>query len=79
MKNPHMVRAADLFAASRAGGEYNEADKGARGIMSSTHGRMCTYSGKVIEMADVVNTEISRMSRLLSWDAERPVKPRDDG
>ncbi len=78
-KNPYQVEHDDLFAAIRAGAEYNEADNGAMSSMTSILGRLCTYSGKVIEMADAIKSEISLMPKSFSWDAEMPVKPNADG
>lgn len=78
-KNPYQVEHDDLFAAIRTGAEYNEADNGAMSTMTSILGRMCTYSGKVIEMADAIKSEISLMPKSFSWDAEMPVQPNDKG
>lgn len=78
-KNPYQVEHDDLFAAIRTGAEYNEADNGAMSSMTSILGRMCTYSGKVIEMADAVKSNISLMPKSFAWDAEMPTKPNADG
>jgi myo-inositol 2-dehydrogenase/D-chiro-inositol 1-dehydrogenase len=78
-KNPYQVEHDDLFAAIRSGAEYNEADNGAMSSMTSILGRMATYSGKVIDMADALASEISLMPKSFSFDAEPLSKPNADG
>ncbi len=78
-KNPYQVEHDDLFAAIRTGAEYNEADNGAMSTMTSILGRMCTYSGQVIEMADAVKSELSLMPKSFAWDAAMPVNPDAEG
>ncbi len=78
-KNPYQVEHDDLFAAIRSGAEYNEADNGAMSSMTSILGRMATYSGKVIDMADALASEISLMPKSFSFDAEPLSKPNAEG
>jgi hypothetical protein len=47
--------------------------------MTSILGRMATYSGKVLEWNDAINSQISLFPKELSWDADMPVKPDSNG
>ena len=47
--------------------------------MTAIFGRMATYSGKMIEWDEAINSKISVMPKRFAWDAEPPVKPRSDG
>src|SRR5438128_257276 len=46
----------DLFAAIRNDKPYNEAENGAKSTMTAILGRMCTYSGKMIEWNEALNS-----------------------
>lgn len=78
-KDPYQVEHDDLAAAIRQGLEYNEADNGAYSSMTSILGRMCTYSGKEITWDAAINSNISLMPKVFSFDADPPVLPREDG
>ena len=78
-KDPYQVEHDDLAAAIRQGLEYNEADNGAYSTMTSILGRMCTYSGKEITWDTAINSNISLMPKVFSFDANPPVMPREDG
>ncbi|QDV28889.1 Inositol 2-dehydrogenase [Planctopirus ephydatiae] len=77
--NPYVVEHDDLLKAIKGGVAYNEADNGAYSTMTSILGRMATYSGKVIEWNDALNSQISLFPKELSWDADMPVKPDSEG
>ena len=79
-KNPYQVEHDELFAAI-AGGEYKYADaeNGAKATMTAILGRLCTYSGKVIEWDEAMNSTISLMPKTLAWDANPPVMPNAQG
>ena len=47
--------------------------------MTAIFGRMATYSGKVIEWDDAINSKMSVMPQNFAWDAETPNKPKPDG
>src|SRR5262249_53872097 len=69
----------DLFDAIRNNKPYNEADNGARSTMTALLGRMCTYSGKVIEWEEALNSKVNLMPDKLAWDADPKVIPGPDG
>lgn len=77
--NPYQQEHDDFFAAIRNDKPYNEAERGAMSSMTSILGRLATYSGKVIEMKDALNSSIETMPKTLAWDAETPNKPGEDG
>lgn len=78
-KNPYQQEHDDLFAAIRNNTEYNEAEYGATSSMSSILGRMCTYTGKMINWDEAISSEINTMPEILDWDAATPTKPDADG
>lgn len=78
-KNPYQQEHDDLFEAIRNNTPYNEAENGAHSTMTSILGRMATYSGKMVEWDEAINSELSVMPRSFAWDAETPSKPRPDG
>ena len=75
----HQVEHDDLFAALAAGKPYNEADWAADSTMTAILGRMATYSGNVVTWEQGINSELDLMPKNLTWDAEAPVKPDQDG
>src|SRR6185503_8026650 len=78
-KDPYQQEHDDFFAAIRDDKPYNEAEYGAMSSMTAILGRLATYSGKVVEMKDALNSSIETMPKTLSWDAETPVQPGEDG
>jgi len=78
--NPYQVEHDELFAAI-AKGEYRYADaeNGARATMTSILGRMATYSGKMIEWDEAINSELSLMPATFTWDTTPPVLPDENG
>ena len=78
-RDPYQQEHDDLFAAIRDDKPYNEAEYGAMSSMTAILGRMATYSGKVLEMKDALNSTIETMPKTLAWDAEPPVRPGEDG
>ena len=78
-KDPYQQEHDDLFEAIRNSKPYSEAEFGAHSTMTAIFGRMATYSGKVIEWDDAINSKISVMPQHFAWDAEPPSKPRPDG
>ena len=78
-KNPYQQEHDDLFEAIRNNRPYSEVEFGAHSTMTAIFGRMATYSGKVIEWDDAINSKLSVMPQHFAWDAETPNKPRPDG
>ncbi len=78
--NPYQTEHDELFAAI-AKGEYKfaNAENGAKSTMTAIMGRMCTYSGQVLEWDKLLNSGISIMPDKYDWNAEPPVMPDDDG
>jgi myo-inositol 2-dehydrogenase/D-chiro-inositol 1-dehydrogenase len=69
----------DLFDAIRNDKPFNEAFYGAESTMSSVLGRMCTYSGKMIEWDEAIKSQIDLMPKVFAWDAPPLVLPDSDG
>jgi len=78
--NPYQQEHNLLFAAI-ANGEYKYADaeNGANATMTSILGRMATYSGKVIEWDDAMNSNIDLSPSRYAWDADPPIMPDANG
>ena len=73
--NPYQIEHDRLFAAIANGEVINDAENGAKSTMTSLMGRMATYSGKVIEWEEALNSNISLMPQRFSFDANPPVMP----
>jgi predicted dehydrogenase len=69
----------DLFAAIRAGADYNEAEYAAHSTMTAIMGRMATYSGQLIEWDSALNDLTELVPHDLTWDSPAPVLPDADG
>ena len=71
----------DLFAELRKGNIPNEGEYGAKSTMTSIMGRMATYSGKVVNWDQCLNSEeaLADFDAITSLDVEAPVKPDEDG
>ncbi|MBM4074798.1 MAG: Gfo/Idh/MocA family oxidoreductase [Planctomycetes bacterium] len=78
-KDPYQVEHDDLAAAIRKGLEYNEADNGAHSTMTAVLGRLATYSGKEVKWDVALNSNVSLMPNVFSFDANPPVMPNPDG
>lgn len=77
--NPYQEEHNEFFAAVRKDLPYNEAENGAKSSMTAILGRMCTYSGKVIEWDQALNSPVDQMPKVFAWDATPPVLPNEDG
>src|SRR5262249_39678973 len=69
----------DLFDAIRNDKPYNEAENGANSTMTAILGRMCTYSGQMIEWKDAISSNLSLSPDTLAWDASPKVLPDANG
>ena len=78
-KDPYQQEHDDLFDAIREDKPFNEAENGAKSSMTAIFGRMATYSGKVLDWDQAINSEINLMPKELAWDAEPLVKPDENG
>jgi myo-inositol 2-dehydrogenase/D-chiro-inositol 1-dehydrogenase len=77
--DPYQIEHNKLFAAIRNDTAHNEAEFGAKSTMTSIMGRMATYSGKMIEWEQALNSTIDLMPKAFAWDAEPPLKPDANG
>ena len=78
--NPYQVEHDKLFAAIAAGEyKYADAENGANATLTAIMGRMASYSGKVIEWDDALNSNIDMSPSSYSWDANPPVMPDENG
>ena len=68
-----------LQAAIRGDKEHNEAERGAFSTLTAIIGRMATYSGKVIEWEDALNSKLDLMPERFAFDAMPKVLPGPDG
>ncbi len=78
-RDPYQQEHDDLFDAIRNNKPYNEAENGAHSTMTSIMGRMATYSGKVIDWDEALNSKIDLMPKVFAWDANPPTLPDKDG
>ena len=77
--DPYQTEHDDLFHAVRNNISYNEAEFGALSSATSILGRLATYSGKSVTMADMLASNISIMPTEMSMTANPPVLPNADG
>jgi predicted dehydrogenase len=77
--NPYQVEHDDLQASIRAGKPINEAEFGALSSMTSILGRMCTYSGQMIEWDKALASEISLQPKEYNFKTDPPVMPNAEG
>ena len=78
--NPYQVEHDELFAAIAAGEyKYADAENGAKSTMTSLLGRMATYSGKVVDWDEAINSDLSLMPKKFDWDAPPPILPDENG
>ncbi|MEO6184585.1 MAG: Gfo/Idh/MocA family oxidoreductase [Verrucomicrobiota bacterium] len=78
-RDPYQQEHDDLFKAIRSDKPYNEAENGAKSTLTAIMGRMATYSGKVIEWDEALNSKIDLMPKVFAWDANPPTMPDKDG
>ncbi|SMO62275.1 Gfo/Idh/MocA family protein [Fodinibius sediminis] len=77
--NPYQQEHDELFAAIRNGDHINNTEYGAKSTMTALMGRMATYSGKVINWEEALNSQKSVMPEEYGWEATPPVVPNEDG
>ena len=77
--NPYQVEHDDLQASIRAGKPINEAEFGALSSMTSILGRMCTYSGQMIEWEKALASNISLQPKEYNFKTDPPVMPNAEG
>jgi predicted dehydrogenase len=77
--DPYQLEHDDLFAAIRAGKPYNEMEYGAHSTMTAIMGRMATYSGKMIQWDEAINSDIDLSPQSYDFAAAPPVVPDPKG
>jgi hypothetical protein len=77
--NPYQVEHDTLFRAIREDTPHNEAEYGAMSTMTAILGRLATYSGREVKMADALASERSLAPETYAWDAPPPVLPDENG
>ncbi|NHF59511.1 Gfo/Idh/MocA family oxidoreductase [Flavobacteriaceae bacterium TP-CH-4] len=77
--NPYEVEHIKLFESIRNGGVLADAENGAKSTMTAIMGRMATYSGKVIQWEEAMQSELKLVPDALTWDSPAPVQPNADG
>lgn len=78
-KNPYQQEHDDLFAAIRNDKPFNEAVNGAMSSLTAIMGRLATYSGKVIERDEVLNSKTALVPSSYTWDGRPPTVPDENG
>jgi hypothetical protein len=77
--DPYQLEHDDMFAAIRAGTPYNEMEYGAHSTMTAIMGRMATYSGKMMEWDEALNSEVDLSPKDYDFAAAPPVVPDAKG
>jgi len=75
----HQLEHFPLMEAIRNDTPYNELEIAAGSTMMAIMGRMATYSGKVIEWDEAINSKLQLMPEKVTWDMPPPVVPDADG
>jgi predicted dehydrogenase len=78
-KNPYQQEHDDLFAAIRNDKPYNEAFNGAMSSLTSVMGRVATYTGKLVEREEVLNSPNALLPDKFTWDGTPPTLPDENG
>jgi len=77
--NPYQVEHDVLFDAIRNDKPHNEVEYGALSTMTAIMGRMATYSGKIINWENAINSKVSLAPERYALDATPPVVPDGNG
>ena len=77
--NPYQIEHDDLFASIRASKPINEGENGALSTMTAIFGRLCTYSGKMIDWKDALASNVSLQPKVYDFKMDPPVMPNPDG
>jgi predicted dehydrogenase len=78
-KNPYQQEHDDLFAAIRDDKPFNEAFNGAMSSLTAIMGRLATYSGKVIEAKEVLESAQALVPSSYDWNGTPPTLPDENG
>jgi myo-inositol 2-dehydrogenase / D-chiro-inositol 1-dehydrogenase len=76
----HQLEHYPWLEAIRKNEPYNEAEFGAKSTMTAILGRMATYSGKMVEWDEALNSKLALVpDNLTDWNSVPPVVPDQDG
>jgi predicted dehydrogenase len=76
----HQLEHYPLFDAIRNNKPFNEAEHGAKSTMTAIMGRMATYSGKMVDWEEALNSKLQLVpDGPLDWQSKPPVLPDADG
>ncbi len=78
-KDPYQQEHDALFDAIRNDKPYSEAENGAKSTLTAILGRMATYSGRIIEWEQALNSQVDHMPKIFALDAPAPVLPNANG
>ena len=77
--NPYQIEHDKFFESILTGKLINDTEWGAKSTMTSIMGRMAAHSGQIIEWDAAMKSDISIVPQKLSWDAQPPVMPDQNG
>jgi len=75
----HQLEHFPLIEAIRNDAAFNELEIAAMSTMTAIMGRMATYSGKLIEWDDAINSKVQLMPEKVTWDMPPPVVADAEG
>jgi predicted dehydrogenase len=75
----HQLEHFPLLGAIQNDKPFNELEQAAMSTMTAIMGRMATYSGKLIEWDEAINSKLQLMPEEVFWSMQPPVEPDADG
>lgn len=75
----HQLEHYPLIEAIKNDTPLNNLEQAAYSTMTAIMGRMATYSGKLIEWDEAINSNVQLMPEKVTWDMAPPVVPDADG
>lgn len=77
--NSYQIEHDRLFKAIREDLPHNEAERGAYASLMAIMGRDAAYSGQPVTWEEALNSEVSLVRDVRSWDDEAPIQPDNAG
>jgi predicted dehydrogenase len=78
-ENAYQIEHDKLFEAVRNNKPLNDTEWGALSTMTTLLGRMAAHSGKLVELSDALQSDLTVLPKRFAWDAEAPVLPDKNG
>ncbi|TWT99424.1 putative oxidoreductase YvaA [Botrimarina colliarenosi] len=78
-ENPYVQEHIDLQKSIKDSAPLAEGETGAVATMTAILGRLATYSGKIVEWDQAIESDISLAPSTYAFDADPPVLPDDQG